>query len=69
MPHFEDTDFVLELLDTNRQQIFEQLTKTRHNMERYDAEKVGWQNVIDSDGADDPKPGIWLLGALAIACE
>ena len=69
MPRAEDTDYLLSLLETDRQGVITDLETTRSNMMQYDSEGYGWQNVIDSPGALPPQPGSWLFGALRMACE
>ncbi|MEO1067899.1 MAG: hypothetical protein AAFW95_02080 [Cyanobacteria bacterium J06638_6] len=69
MPDAEDTDRFLALLMTDRAQIISDLEATSSNMQQYDGEGYGWQNVIDSSGALPPQPGAWLIGALRMACE
>ena len=68
MPGAEDTDEFLSLLETSRHDVITDLAALRSNMRRYEAEGYGWQNIIDSPDALDPKTGSWLLGALRIAC-
>ncbi len=69
MPDAEDTDELLASLDTSRSQVTMDLATMKRNMEQYDAEGYGWQNVIDGSSALDPQPGAWLIGALRMACE
>lgn len=69
MPDAEDTDEMLALLDTSRSQVTMDLIAMKSNMEQYDAEGYGWQNVIDGSSALEPQPGAWLIGALRMACE
>ena len=69
MPGAENTDELLALLDTSRSQVTMDLLAMQRNMEQYDAEGYGWQNVIDGSSALEPKPGAWLIGALRMACE
>lgn len=69
MPSAEDTDGMLALLDTTRQEVIADLEAMRSNMQQYDAEGYGWQNTIDDPSALEPKPGAWLIGALRMACE
>jgi hypothetical protein len=69
MPGAQNTDELLALLDTSRSQVITDLLAMKRNMEQYEAEGYGWQNVIDSPGALEPQPGAWLIGALSMACE
>lgn len=69
MPGAEDTDKLLDLLDTERSQVITDLEAMSSNMAQYDAEVYGWQNVIDGSSALEPVPGAWLIGALRMACE
>jgi len=69
LPGAADTDALLALLLTSREDIVDDLVLTGDNMARYEAEGYGWQNIIDSPGALPPQPGGWLLGALRMACE
>ncbi|WP_157951164.1 hypothetical protein [Cyanothece sp. BG0011] len=69
MTHAENTDKLLSLLDTNRSEITQKLIAMKRNMEQYEAEGYGWQNVLDSSSGLEPRPGSWLLGALRMACE
>ena len=69
MPDAEDTDELLASLDTSRSQVTMDLLAMQRNMEQYDAEGYGWQNVIDGSSALEPQPGAWLIGALRMACE
>ncbi|MBE9138101.1 hypothetical protein IQ254_13045 [Nodosilinea sp. LEGE 07088] len=69
MPDADDTDAMLGLLETDRAQIIGDLEATSSNMQQYNAEGYGWQNIIDSSGALPPQPGAWLIGALRMACE
>jgi hypothetical protein len=69
MPDAEDTDEFLALLMTDRAQVIVDLEATASNMQQYNAEGYGWQNIIDSPGALPPQPDAWLIGALRMACE
>ena len=69
MPNAENTDKLLSLLSTNRSDITKNLIAMKRNMEQYEAEGYGWQNVLDSSSGLEPRPGLWLLGALRMACE
>lgn len=69
MPDAAETDEMLERLGSDRATILQDLETLRRNMEQYDAEGYGWQNIIDSPNSLDPQPGSWLLGALRMACE
>lgn len=69
MPNGDDPDGMLQLLRTSREQIITDLNAMKRNMEQYDAEGYGWQNVIDDPAALEPKPTSWLIGALGMACE
>ncbi|NJL44642.1 MAG: hypothetical protein HC922_00595 [Leptolyngbyaceae cyanobacterium SM2_3_12] len=69
MPGTEDTDALLAMLDSSRTQVLDDLNAMGDNMERYDAENYGWQNVIDDSSALEPRPGAWMIGALRMACE
>jgi len=69
MPDAEDTDELLTSLDTSRSQVTSDLLAMKRNMEQYDAEGFGWQNVIDGSSSLEPQPGAWLIGALRMACE
>jgi uncharacterized lipoprotein YbaY len=69
MPDAENTDELLTSLDTSRSQVTMDLIAMRGNMEQYDAEGYGWQNVIDGSSALEPRPGAWLIGALRMACD
>jgi hypothetical protein len=69
MPGAQNTDELLALLDTSRSQVITDLLAMKRNMEQYEAEGYGRQNVIDSPGALEPQPGAWLIGALSMACE
>ncbi|MEB3290361.1 MAG: YbaY family lipoprotein [Leptolyngbya sp.] len=69
MPDAEDTDTLLNSLDTSRSQVTMDLIAMSRNMEQYDAEGYGWQNVIDGSSALEPQPGAWLIGALRMACD
>lgn len=69
MPGSDNTDDLLMLLDTRRSEVTSDLIAMKQNMEQYDAEGYGWQNVIDGSSALEPRPGSWLIGALRMACE
>ena len=69
MPRAADTDELLTLLDSDRPSIIRDLEAMKANMEQYDSEGYGWQNVIDGSSALEPRPGSWLIGALSMACE
>jgi hypothetical protein len=69
MPSAADTDEMLALLDTDRTGVLTDLEAMSANMQRYDDEGYGWQNVIDSPDALAPQPDAWLIGALRMACE
>jgi len=69
MPDAENTDELLASLDTSRSQVTMDLIAMKRNMEQYDAEGYGWQNVIDGSSALEPQPGAWLIGALRMACD
>lgn len=60
---------MLALLGSDRLQIIRDLEATAANMQRYDAEGLGWQNVINGSSALEPRPDSWLLGSLRMACE
>ena len=68
MPGAADTDELLDLLETSRPEIISDLTAMRRNMEQYDAEGYGWQNVMDGSSGLAPQPGAWMVGALRMAC-
>jgi hypothetical protein len=69
MPSGQNTNELLFLLKTNRQQLISDLKNMKKNMQQYEAEGYGWQNVIDGTNALEPQPGSWLIGALKMACE
>lgn len=69
MPGAENTDDLLSLLSTSRQETISKLDAMKSNMAQYDAEGYGWQNTIDGSSALEPRPGAWLIGALRMACE
>ncbi len=69
MPMANNSDQFLALLKTDRYQVIKDLTALKSNMEQYDAEGYGWQNVIDRSSGLKPLPDAWLIGALRIACE
>ncbi|MGK7932683.1 MAG: hypothetical protein AB4041_14800 [Microcystaceae cyanobacterium] len=69
MPQAENTDKFLDLLKTDRSQVIKDLITLKSNMEQYDAEGYGWQNVINSSSQLEPRPDAWLMGALRIGCE
>ena len=69
MPRAADTDELLTLLDSDRPSIIRDLEAMKTNMEQYDSEGYGWQNVIDGSSALEPRPASWLIGALSMACE
>jgi uncharacterized lipoprotein YbaY len=69
MPGSEATDALLTLLETSRAETVNNLATMKTNMDQYDAEGYGWQNVIDGSSALEPRPTSWLIGALRMACE
>ena len=69
MPGAENTDELLSLLKTNRQDLLNDLKAMKANMERYDAEGYGWQNVIDGSSSLEPRPSSWLIGVLRMVCD
>ncbi|MEM1291611.1 MAG: YbaY family lipoprotein [Cyanobacteria bacterium P01_H01_bin.162] len=69
MPRAADTDELLTLLGSDRPSIIRDLEAMKTNMEQYDSEGYGWQNVIDGSSALEPRPASWLIGALGMACE
>lgn len=69
MPHAENTDKLLSVLSTSRSEITKYLIAMKRNMEQYEAEGYGWNNVIDSSSGLEPRPSSWLIGALRIVCE
>ena len=69
MPDAEDTDKFLKYLYTSPSEVINDLKSMSFNMAQYDAEKYGWQNIIDSSGGLEPLPGPWLIGALLMVCD
>ncbi len=69
MPSAQNPDQFLNLLKIDRSKVIKDLTTLKSNMEQYDAEGYGWQNVINSSSGLEPRPDTWLIGALRIACE
>ncbi len=69
MPGAKNTEELLSLLKTNRKEVIEDLEAMKANMEQYDAEGYGWQNVIDGSSALEPRPSSWLIGALRMTCN
>ena len=69
MPGANDTDKLLSLLNTSRSEITKDLIAMKRNMEQYEAEGYGWNNVLDSSSSLEPRPGSWLVGALRMACD
>lgn len=69
MPRANNTDTFLSLLKTGRSQVIKDLLALKSNMEQYDAEGYGWQNVLNSSSELEPRPDAWLIGALRMTCE
>ncbi len=69
MPGAKNTEELLSLLRTNRKEVIEDLEAMKANMEQYEAEGYGWQNLIDGSSALESRPSSWLIGALRIACD
>ncbi|MBE9139799.1 DUF4377 domain-containing protein [Nodosilinea sp. LEGE 07088] len=69
MPDAGDTDALLTLLGTDREGVITDLEAMSANMQQYNDEGYGWQNVMDNPYSPAPQPGPWLIGALRLACE
>ena len=69
MPNAQNTNELLSLLKTSPHKVIKNLEAMKANMEQYDAEGYGWQNVIDGSSSLEPRPGSWLIGVLRMACE